>query len=298
MRELLVPYPGHDIVEQLKLLVEVPVTGAKFSIDFKWNDTLEVIRLKIQQRTQLPVENQELSIDGRALASEDSVLASHMKCMERATVQLKVVNASEAVEGDFYSDKLPRITVTGRTMEKLSPESTVADLGLKGDCELLVVRHSTPTIKLRLTDRDATVTLDIAEGMSVGDLKTQIGTTQGIAHDSIRLVFSGRRLNIDSKLLSDHGIMDESTVTVTTLTPPSLPPLAGSTDKAASLSSLADQTGGVSLDVKSNCTLTRPFAKARYLIPISGLALFLIYGCVQKVILATSSSAKAGYGHG
>ena len=146
----------------------------------------------------------------------------------RPDLDLDVRGASEGQEAAFY-DRLKRIVETGRRVERLAPESTLADLGAKdgGQLEFVAVPSSAPAIQLGLPRSDDTVPLDITgDDMTVGDLKEAVARNRGCERASVRLVFGGRTLGDDLKRLVELGIVDESLVTMLPppLTPPPLPP--------------------------------------------------------------------------
>lgn len=227
--ELLVPYPGHDLVADHKLIVCVPCVGTKFAISIAWNDTADDIKRKIEARTKLSIEYQVLSV-GCAIMEGREQLLTEVANPARPTVHLSVKGASEGEEAAFLRDNLPAVAVTGRFVETLAPESTLAEVIVESnctlfDCTLFALPRYTPTIELILPLGGGTATIELSgHGMSVGDLKTAVARAHGFERESLRLVFSGRRLNFDKKLLCELGIMDESIVTV--LPPPPRPPPA------------------------------------------------------------------------
>ncbi|KAL1524797.1 hypothetical protein AB1Y20_019681 [Prymnesium parvum] len=212
--ELLASHPGHDLIMDHKLMVCVPSVGTRFAVSISWDDTATDIKRKIEELAKLSAEHQVLSADGVIFEGDERLLAT-MSDMARPSINLEVKGASEGEESEFLRDHLPDIAATGRSIEILSPESTLADLGLVDSCTLYVMPRRVPTIQVVLPMDRGTAPIELSSSdMSVGDLKAAIALAHGFDPSAVRLVFSGRQLKMNSKLLSALGIIDESIVTV------------------------------------------------------------------------------------
>ena len=203
-------FPSHELLLRLSAMVHVPATGVRFPISFRLEDTVQDAKLQIEARTQLPARHQQLLIHESELGPECK-LRDVLKPVEHGTLELRLINESEAQASEFYRDTLPEIAATGRRNETFALTDTLADLGLVDGQELYLVPRMKKLVQVNLLGKAHS--LEITEGMRVGDLKKEIAINHHIP-GRIRLVFCGRTLNDDDKLLEEYGIMSDSVVTV------------------------------------------------------------------------------------
>jgi ubiquitin C len=202
-----------DLLEEMKIHIK-PWNGKKFSLDVEPGDTFNSMKIMIQERKGIPVEDQRL-IFGRKQLDDDFTLSDY-KIQHGSTLELEGMQISiEAWHGDTFTLDVEPADAIDIVKTKIQDKH-----GIPKDQQRLIfggmqLEDGSCTLSDCLIEHGSTLELermpsvDVEPGDRIENVKKE--GKEGISLDEQRLRFEGKQLE-DAPTLSECNIQYKSTL--------------------------------------------------------------------------------------
>ena len=217
----------------LTVVVHDVLNGRKHEVELACSDTVEVLKTKIEDETEIPVHCQKIIFCGKCL-DDKLTIADYSFIREDPTLNLvcrlrlgiliyvrtpacKTINLEVETSDTIKNVKakiqdkegIPQDDQQLYYGKQLEDESTVCECKIQMASTLHLMVLPRMTVKIFLFSR--TISLRVEPSITVEELKKIINEKEGIPEDTMRLVATGKQLD-DGRGLNDCGIVDGSII--------------------------------------------------------------------------------------
>ncbi|MFS7908373.1 putative Ubiquitin-like domain-containing protein [Helianthus anomalus] len=218
-------------------------TGVFISVEVKGSDTIGRIKLKIQEKQDIPFDQQELVFNQKVLENNNTLANLPIKNRSTLTLMRKVDELMEVFVNTSTKKTISLLVKPTYTITKVKTEierkegipvdeqvlifdkmvlgdgGTLFDFHINKKSTLTLMRKSKGdtvtliTISVKTLIGDQTITLKVKPSNTINDVKTMIKYKLDIPHDKQELIFNEMVLH-DKDILADCNINTESTLTL------------------------------------------------------------------------------------
>jgi len=203
--------------------------GRTITLDVQPDDTIDDIKERVEDKADIPKDQQRLTFNGKPLDDPTSTLRDydikHDDNLNLEPMEIKIktpdgkvipiqVEPTDTVQdvrkkiADQTGMPVPEEDLTFNDTTLDDPNSTLADNDIKhGDTLTLEPMH------INVKHWDGTViTLDVNPTDTIGDIKSMVDDKMDIPPEYQRLKFEGKPLKKDGKTLKDYNIKNKDTI--------------------------------------------------------------------------------------
>jgi ubiquitin C len=202
--------------------------GKIITLDVQPDDTIDDIKTRVEEKEDIPKDQQRLTFEGQLLDEDDKTLrdygVKHESTLNLEPMQINVktpdgktipvqVEPNDTVEDvkKKVEDKTG-IAVPDQTLlfdgDELDDPTTLADNNIKhGDTLTLAPMQ----IYVKHWD-GSVITLDVQPDDTIGDIKSKVSDEKDVPPDQQRLTFNDKPLKKDKKTLRDYKIKNKDTI--------------------------------------------------------------------------------------